>query len=180
MLLSNSFGEDRTCFLQFISLSVLALGFAHACCSLARFSSAGDTAQMISPGCSFRFSGMKQTLLAIRNDITLRKVEQLKRNYRMNKGTLEVVNAILQVIKQNFPGAVEYVAPEEAMKDLGLKVAMLDWDKAIKEKASFGVQQAVVYSSDSSQEAVAESMSKWLNDHPFILSSLDSKGMEKN
>lgn len=50
---------------------------------------------MISPGCSFKFKGMKQTLLAIRDDITLRKEVKLKRNYRMNRGTLEMANVSL-------------------------------------------------------------------------------------
>jgi len=119
---------------------------------------------------------MKQTLLAIRDDIELRKEVKLKRNYRMNRGTLEMANAIIGVIKHNFPKAIESYVKEEPMKDLGLKVALLYWDEAEAETASFGLQQAVVYSSDSNPDAVNESMNYWLSNHPFILSSLDSKG----
>ena len=57
-------------------------------CSLAgkttaHWVAAGDTAQMISPGCSFKFDGLKNTLLKVNPTLQLRKVEQLKRNYRM-------------------------------------------------------------------------------------------------
>ena len=45
---------------------------------------------MISPGCSFTFDGMKQTLRSLREDVELQKVEQLKKNYRMTKSVLEV------------------------------------------------------------------------------------------
>lgn len=72
---------------------------------------AGDTAQMISPGCSFKFGGLKQVLLSIKPDIELKKVEQLKKNYRMTKGVLDVGNAILQSLKRQFPGQVEYAEP---------------------------------------------------------------------
>jgi len=134
---------------------------------------------MISPGCSFTFAGLKQTLRAIDGDIELRKAVKLKRNYRMNKGTLEMANAIINVIKKNFPDAIESFQEEEAMKDLGLNVALLDWKEAIniESRPSFGVHQAIVYASDNSLDAVNETMNQWLNQHPFILSSLDSKGM---
>lgn len=77
---------------------------------------------MISPGCSFTFNGFKDTLREIRQEVELGKVVRLKRNYRMNRGTLEMANAILKVVKQNFPNAIESYQEEEAMKDLGLKV----------------------------------------------------------
>jgi hypothetical protein len=150
---------------------------------------AGDTAQMISPGCSFTFDGMKQTLLAIREDVKLRKVEQLKKNYRMTKGVLDVGNAILRLLKRHFPHAIEYAQPEVAMKDLGLSVVLVDWEEAFKQKASFGTQQAIIYSggieisgnrvaASNSSHRVAERISNWLGNHPFILTALDAKGLE--
>jgi hypothetical protein len=96
----------------------------------------------------------------------------------MNRGTLEMANAVILLIKQHFPKAIESYQKEEAVKDLGLKVALLDWEKAIgAENPSFGVEQAIIYGSDIDLEAVHDSMNEWLNNHPFILSSLDSKGM---
>lgn len=98
----------------------------------------------------------------------------------MNRGTLEMANAVIKVIKSYFPGAIESYQKEEAMKDLGLKVALLDWEKALaaEKKPSFGLDQAIIYASDVDLDAVQNSMEEWPeNEHPFILSSLDSKGM---
>jgi hypothetical protein len=158
---------------------------------------AGDTAQMISPGCSFSFDGMKQTLREIQSgSIVLRKVQQLRRNYRMTKGVLEVGNAILRVLKKNFPQAIEYAQPEIAMKDLGLDVKLVDWDAAFRQKVSFGTQQALIYSTGTGRNCqvgtvdtgdrqeligpvgVLSRIKTWLGDHPFVLTSLDSKGLE--
>eukprot|EP00586_Coscinodiscus_wailesii_P010917 CAMPEP_0172513854 /NCGR_PEP_ID=MMETSP1066-20121228/255989_1 /TAXON_ID=671091 /ORGANISM="Coscinodiscus wailesii, Strain CCMP2513" /LENGTH=268 /DNA_ID=CAMNT_0013294293 /DNA_START=71 /DNA_END=874 /DNA_ORIENTATION=- len=152
-------------------------------CSLAgktnmQWVAAGDTAQMITPGCSFKFDGLKQTLLAIRPDVKLRKVEQLRKNYRMTKGTLQVGNALIRCLKKYFPHAIEYTKPETAMVDIGLRAIILDWDMAMKTKAKFGVQQAVIFSSDVDESALFQSITKWIGDHPFVLSSLESKGLE--
>lgn len=136
----------------------------------------GDSAQMIGDGTSFTFDGMKQTLRAVREGIALRKVQHLTRNYRMSKGVLEVGNAILGLLKKHFPHAIEYAPPEIAMKDLGLPVVLLDWDKATQSKVSFGVNQAVIYATPN--DGVAETISSWIGDHPFILSSLEAKGLE--
>lgn len=85
------------------------------------------------------------------------------------------------MIKRNFPKAIESYQEEEAMKDLGLNVVLLDWNRALAAKdPAFGPQQAVVYSSDRNLEAINESMNRWLNNHPFILSSLDSKGTSQS
>ena len=57
---------------------------------------AGDTAQMISPGCSFKFDGLKQVMRTVRNDEIidhrLKKVVNLKVNYRTTKSILKVAN----------------------------------------------------------------------------------------
>jgi superfamily I DNA/RNA helicase len=93
---------------------------------------AGDTAQMISPGCSFTFAGLKQTLLAVKEGIeeSLSRVHHLLVNYRTTKDVLDVGNQILCVAKNFFPGAIEFAHPEVAVKDLGLKVVLCDWDLA--------------------------------------------------
>jgi len=57
-------------------------------CSLAgksasQWVAAGDTAQMISPGCSFKFDGLKNTWRAVDPNVKLERAKQLKRNYRM-------------------------------------------------------------------------------------------------
>jgi hypothetical protein len=85
------------------------------------------------------------------------------------------------VIKRNFPKAIESYQEEEAMKDLGLNVVLLDWNRALAaQNPAFGPHQAVVFSSDRNLEAINESMNIWLNNHPFVLSSLDSKGTTRS
>jgi len=91
-----------------------------------------DTAQMITAGCSFTFDGLKQTILKVNEKVQVRKVQQLTKNYRMSKGVLDVANAILAVLKNNFPHAIEYAPPEVAMKDIGLRVVLLNLNDAKK------------------------------------------------
>jgi hypothetical protein len=67
-----------------------------------------DTAQMISPGCSFKFAGLNDVLTLIKQSTKVPPVEKLARNYRMTKSVLEVGNALLRVLKENFPSQIEY------------------------------------------------------------------------
>ena len=68
-------------------------------CSIAGWSTlhwvfAGDTAQMISPGCSFKFDGLKEVLLAVKPGIErqVKDVIKLTRNYRVTQDVLEFSN----------------------------------------------------------------------------------------
>jgi tetratricopeptide (TPR) repeat protein len=140
---------------------------------------AGDPAQMISPGCSFTFDGLKQTLRAVRPGIEskLKTVHHLVVNYRTTKDILTMANAILAIAKKEFPGAIEYALPEIAKKDLGLRVVMCSWNAAIKTQVKFGENQVLIYSPSDSTKIPSDAK-LWLKNHPFILSSLDSKGLE--
>jgi superfamily I DNA/RNA helicase len=131
---------------------------------------------MISPGCSFSFEGLKQILREIRPDVKLKNVAHLLVNYRTTKDILELANAILSVAKRDYPGAIGYAQPEIAQKDLGYKVVLCDWDLALSEPRELGSNQALIYSGgDNSLEA---RLMKWTGNHPFVLSSLESKGLE--
>ena len=57
---------------------------------------AGDIAQMITPGCAFTFDGMKQTLRAVDENITLHKVASLLKvsEVQCDVFCLSVVSAI--------------------------------------------------------------------------------------
>jgi len=141
---------------------------------------AGDTAQMISPGCSFTFDGLKQTMLAIQPGIEskLSKVFHLLRNYRTTKDVLEVGNTILDVAKQHFPQSIEYAQPEVAMKDLYLKVFLCSWDDCFRLHLSMGSDQAFIFSSNGNTDELEKKANLWLKNHPFVVSSLESKGLE--
>jgi ATP-dependent exoDNAse (exonuclease V) beta subunit (contains helicase and exonuclease domains) len=143
---------------------------------------AGDTAQMVSPGCSFKFAGLKEVLLAISPGIEskLKKVSHLLKNYRTTKNILDVGNAILTKAKKYYPGAIEYAKKEQAMNDNGLKVVLVDWDSVVDQTSPvFGRDQALIYSfSISSEKNNKHSLRQWLGNHPFILNVIESKGLE--
>jgi hypothetical protein len=135
---------------------------------------------MISPGCSFEFDGLKQTLRSIK-DVKLRKVEQLVRNYRMTKSVLELGNSIVEILRRFFPGQIAPGKKEVPMKDFGIKVCLVKWNEAQHiEEASLGTEQAIVYSagSEDSEEKLRDQMISWTDRHPFILPVLDAKGLE--
>lgn len=109
----------------------------------------------------------------------MRQVEHLTVNYRTTKDVLEVANAILMKAKHFFPGAIEFARKEEAVNDYGLKVVLSDWDTSLTTRPSFGQDQAIVYSCSKAREDDSiKSIKQWVGDHPFILTVLDSKGLE--
>ena len=145
-----------------------------------RWVCAGDTAQMVSPGCSFTFAGLKDTMLAVRSGIEskLSKVTQLLVNYRTTKDVLILGNEILSIAKQAFPGAIGFARPEKAIKDLGIKVVLCDWKECFSQSGiKLGRNQALIYSCRN-KEAFEKEATDWIGWHPFILSALDSKGLE--
>ena len=155
-------------------------------CSLAgrsstRWLAAGDPAQMISPGCSFTFAGLKQTLLAIRPGIesSLNEVQSLHVNYRTTKDVLDLANSILEVIKRDFPGSISCTCREKATKDLGKAVVLCSWDTARSTLThlKLGADQALIFSSKD-PESFLNDAKTWLDGHPLILSTLESKGLE--
>ncbi|GKY96310.1 hypothetical protein MPSEU_000590700 [Mayamaea pseudoterrestris] len=136
---------------------------------------AGDPAQMITPGCSFSFEGLKEVLGTIRPDVKLKNVAHLLVNYRTTKDVLELANAILKVAKRDFPGAIGFAQPEVAQKDLHYKVLLCCMESAFLEPIKLGAQQALIFSGSDLLEQRARD---WTGNHPFVLSSLDSKGLE--
>lgn len=159
---------------------------------------------MISPGCSFHFDGLKQTLLAVRSGIEkqLTTVTQLLVNYRTTKDVLLLANAVLRRAQRAFPKNIPFARQEIARIDHGLRVILCDRDCALREKVQLGTNQALVYSSpyeipESPMIGVTGSSSastttndrfswvelrrivqEWLDTHPFIMSALESKGLE--
>lgn len=143
---------------------------------------AGDTAQMIAVGCSFKFDGLKQTLLEVTPGIEkrLKKVYHLLINYRTTADVLRVGNILLDLAKKYFPDSIEYAQPEQATKDNNIKVVLCDWDQAFQTpNLSFGDNQALVCSADENgTKELIEKSNKWLAKHPFILTPVDAKGLE--
>ena len=134
---------------------------------------------MISPGCSFTFDGLKQTLLAVQDGIEdkLSQVSNLLKNYRTSKEVLNLANEILKVGKTMFPNAIPFAKQEIAMKNLGLKVVICDWKTAFSVKVRLGANQALIFSCDEPNR-FKEQATAWIGQHPFTLTALESKGLE--
>lgn len=47
------------------------------------------------------------------------------------------------------------------------------------EKPSFGANQALIFTSTYDSDAIFKKMDAWLKSHPFILTTLDAKGLGK-
>lgn len=144
-----------------------------------RWICAGDPAQMISPGCSFTFDGLKQVMLAVRKGIEkhLKGVSHLFVNYRTTKDVLEVANEVLDVIRSNFPGAISFSRRERARKDLKMKIVLCDRSLALEQSVKLKANQAIVFSSKDPEKTEGQ-LTAWVGNHPFILSSADAKGLE--
>ena len=107
----------------------------------------------------------------------LKQVVHLLVNYRTTNDILMMGNQILATARAFFPGAIDFAKPEIARKDLGLKVALCSWKAAFKAKSKFDEDQAFIYSSNKPGDLLRD-VTVWLDNHPFILSSLESKDLE--
>ena len=87
--------------------------------------------------------------------------------------------SILREAKKCFKGSIEYARPETAVKDLGTRVLWTYWEDALAERPRFGAKQALIYTSTYDPDKLHTDMEKWLNSHPFILTTLDAKGLGK-
>jgi superfamily I DNA/RNA helicase len=129
----HSFYISPTAYLD--EIQDLSYAAIYLICGLAgkdslRWVCAGDPAQMISPGCSFTFDGLKQTLLSLQKGIEHQlsdAVHHLVVNYRTTRDVLQLGNAILAVARREFPNAIGFAPPEISKKDLGIKVLLCDW-----------------------------------------------------
>lgn len=185
----NTAIHSRRCYLLFAAyldeIQDLSYAAIFLVCSIAgkdslRWVVCGDRNQMISTGCSFSFPGLKDTLLAVREGIEdrLPKVVHLTVNYRTTRDVLVLGSEILDVAKKFFPNEIGFAVPETSKKDLGIKVAICDWDEAFKQTGiRLGKNQAIIYSCVD-ETAFEKATTDWVGFHPFIMSSLDSKGLE--
>ena len=78
---------------------------------------AGDTAQMISPGCAFSFDGLKQVMRSVTPGIDqhLKGCANLLVNYRTTKDILEVGNQVLRTARSTFPDAIAHAVSTTTM-----------------------------------------------------------------
>ncbi|KAF9229832.1 hypothetical protein BS17DRAFT_744362 [Gyrodon lividus] len=158
---------------------------------------AGDTAQTISAGSSFRFNDLKAFLYRIEQDqgtqliqersITDPTVFQLAVNYRSHGGIVNCAHTVIERITRFWPDAIDGLQPEHGIVD-GLKpVFFHGWDKdtvryeqflfgACGSHIDFGAQQCILVRDDEARDKLREQV----GDIGLIMTLYESKGLEFN
>ena len=105
----------------------------------------------------------------------------LNREEYLEEKRSNVTNETERGENTRFSDQIAHSLPEIAMKDLGLKIHICDFDDATSLTVKFGHNQALIHSSEDASDSDSNNviaLRQWLKDHPFILTSLDSKGLE--
>ncbi|KAF8139771.1 hypothetical protein EV363DRAFT_1497668, partial [Boletus edulis] len=158
---------------------------------------AGDTAQTISAGSSFRFNELKAFLYRIERDQSAHLIQdrsvtdptafQLATNYRSHRGIVDCAHTIIERITHFWPDSIDVLQPEYGIVN-GLKPMFLrggDQDTVRYEqflfggsgsRIEFGAQQCILVRDD---EAV-EKLRKEVGEIGLIMTLYDSKGLEFN
>ncbi|GJE94213.1 hypothetical protein PsYK624_103810 [Phanerochaete sordida] len=155
---------------------------------------AGDTAQTISVGSSFRFDDLKaflyrRELVSAPKGLTLKSPEsfQLTVNYRSHGGIVRCAHSVVQLITKFWPHAIDTLAEEKGVVD-GLKpIFFSGWDQdtvqyeqflfgATGSQIEFGAQQCILVRDDAARSRLQAQM----GDIGLILTLYESKGLEFN
>ncbi|KAI6022560.1 hypothetical protein EDC04DRAFT_2606960 [Pisolithus marmoratus] len=158
---------------------------------------AGDTAQTISAGSSFRFDDLKAFLYRIEMDQALHIVReravaqpesfQLAINYRSHGGIVNCAHSVIELISHFWPHSIDHLQPEHGIVD-GLKpVFFTGWDKdtvryeqflfgASGSHIEFGAHQCILVRDEKAKEKLREQV----GDIGLIMTLYESKGLEFN
>ncbi|KAF8837940.1 hypothetical protein BDN67DRAFT_908328 [Paxillus ammoniavirescens] len=158
---------------------------------------AGDTAQTISAGSSFRFDDLKAFLYRIEKDQSTHLIQersvthptafQLAINYRSHGGIVNCAHTVIERITRFWPDAIDGLQPEHGTVD-GLKpVFFHGWDQdtvryeqfLFGESGShieFGAQQCILVRDDEARDKLREQV----GDVGLIMTLYESKGLEFN
>ncbi|THH32624.1 hypothetical protein EUX98_g1581 [Antrodiella citrinella] len=152
---------------------------------------AGDTAQTISAGSSFRFNDLKAFLYRLEKarsgeDSQKRpRSFQLITNYRSHNGIVSCAQSVVQLITEFWPHAIDVLAEEKGIVD-GLKpVFFSGWDKTTVRyeqflfgtsgsQIEFGAKQCILVRDDAAREKLRTQV----GDIGLILTLYESKGLE--
>lgn len=102
---------------------------------------AGDTAQTISAGSSFRFEELKAFLFRIeRLSTSIPQEFQLAVNYRSHGGIVKAAHSVVQLISRFWPHAIDALAEEKGIIDGARPVFFTGWeeDRSRYERFFFG------------------------------------------
>ncbi|KAG0703070.1 hypothetical protein DFH29DRAFT_918710 [Suillus ampliporus] len=158
---------------------------------------AGDTAQTISAGSSFRFDDLKAFLYRVEQQNTSVNsagaslcqptMFQLAINYRSHGGIVNCAHSVIELITRFWPNTIDNLQPEKGVVD-GLKpVFFTGWDKdtvryeqflfgASGSHIEFGAQQCILVRDEAARQKLREQV----GDIGLIMTLYESKGLEFN
>ncbi|KAI6096326.1 hypothetical protein EDD16DRAFT_1720000 [Pisolithus croceorrhizus] len=153
---------------------------------------AGDTAQTISAGSSFRFADLKALIhrteaagnMAIQKSCAQPEVFKLPINYRSHGGIVDCAQLVVKLIADFWPDSIDVLEPERAMLGGPRPVFFTGWQNDISPHESFfsslkgnrelGAEQCILVRNDT----VREQIRKQFGDIAVILTLEASKGLE--
>ncbi|KAF8974058.1 hypothetical protein BDZ97DRAFT_421872 [Flammula alnicola] len=159
---------------------------------------AGDTAQTISVGSSFRFNDLKAFLFRLEkrreesilgnNSAFMQEAPQtfqLAINYRSHGGIIQCAHSVIELITEFWPYAIDILSRERGVVDGSKPVFFSGWDSdtvryeqfLFGESGSpieFGAQQCILVR----DEAAREELRKQVGDIGLIMTLYESKGLE--
>ncbi|KAG1799293.1 uncharacterized protein HD556DRAFT_1287696 [Suillus plorans] len=158
---------------------------------------AGDTAQTISAGSSFRFNDLKAFLYRVeQQNISVNSAGaglrqpamfQLAINYRSHGGIVNCASSVIELITKFWPNTIDNLQPEKGVVD-GLKpVFFTGWDKdtvryeqfLFGESGShieFGAGQCILVRDDAARQKLRDQVGQI----GLIMTLYESKGLEFN
>ncbi|KAF8624782.1 hypothetical protein AX15_005672 [Amanita polypyramis BW_CC] len=157
---------------------------------------AGDTAQTISSGCSFRFQDLKSMLYRVEKQLLeknseskseLPKTFYLTVNYRSHAGIVNCAHSIVELVQQYWPYSIDALAPEKGLI-VGAPPVFLAGENsddiqfeqflfgARGDPLEFGAHQSIIVRDDGARNRLREKV----GDIGIILTIYESKGLEFN
>ncbi|KAL4268195.1 UvrD-like helicase ATP-binding domain-containing protein [Pleurotus pulmonarius] len=156
---------------------------------------AGDTAQTISVGSSFKFNELKALLYRIekkrvkdsRLDPDKPASFQLAVNYRSHGGIVNCAHSVVQLIMRFWPDAIDALQPEHGVIDGPKPVFFNGWDRdtmryeqflfgSSGQSIEFGAQQCILVRDESAKMRLRGQV----GDIGIIMTIYESKGLEFN
>ncbi|TFK38654.1 hypothetical protein BDQ12DRAFT_96280 [Crucibulum laeve] len=162
---------------------------------------AGDTAQTISVGSSFRFNDLKAFLFRIekqRNELNKQtdhycgtqhppRTFQLAVNYRSHAGIVNCAHSVIDLITRFWPYSIDKLARERGIVDGSKPIFFSGWDGdsagyeqflfgGSEDKIEFGADQCILVR----DELACQRLREQVGDIGLIMTLYDSKGLEFN
>ncbi|KAG8982207.1 hypothetical protein FRB93_008303 [Tulasnella sp. JGI-2019a] len=156
---------------------------------------AGDTAQTIAIGSSFRFDDLKAYLYRIEEaDLMVKEGKrqavhpaffQLSVNYRSHGGIVNAATSVVSLITKLFPHSIDALAPERGMVDGPKPVFFTGWGEDVRYEQflfgesntpiEFGAEQVILVRTEIARETLRAQIGSEIG---LILTLYESKGLE--